>query len=305
MCLRNIISIEGRAQEHAGPPAHAAPIPTHPRASTREHAVVGVGGAPRPMKERVRPCERKVDTRGVDSEGKGTGTVRFDMRVMVDGVRVVSVGEGGKTKSVWDCEGVAATARTAECVCLWPFGGGWRVLRRWSGGGAGFRDSVRRRGGSAGAGATGATATATGEEGTGGRIPSGGGRRFPLTFNDGSEGRSNVDFVAVAGGGMLNAVLWAGAEGGGRAVDNDSGRVGGRTSIWERCTLYWASSSGEMLAEVSSRSGLELRCQSLRSSNPPPTPSRSCSSSSSTSSSLRMLPPVVLLATDPVRLRGP
>ena len=45
----------------------------------------------------------KVATRGV-----GTGALRndaLDVRVIVDGVRAGSVGEGGKTKSV--CAGVA------------------------------------------------------------------------------------------------------------------------------------------------------------------------------------------------------
>lgn len=75
--------------------------PTYPRASTLENAVVGVGGAPRPMNDRVRPpCERKVDTRGVERLGKATGVAILEVSVIVDGVRVVSVGEGGNTKSV-------------------------------------------------------------------------------------------------------------------------------------------------------------------------------------------------------------
>lgn len=73
--------------------------PTHPRTSTREHAVVGVGGALRPMNDFVLPCERKVDTRGVDSDGKGT-VAGLEVRVIVDGVRVERVGDGGNTKSV-------------------------------------------------------------------------------------------------------------------------------------------------------------------------------------------------------------
>jgi hypothetical protein len=53
------------------------------------------------MKERVRPYARKVDMRGVDTDGKGVGVVS----VMAEGVRVfVFVGDGGKTNSV--CEGV-------------------------------------------------------------------------------------------------------------------------------------------------------------------------------------------------------
>lgn len=73
--------------------------PTYPLTSTLENPVVGVGGAAKPMNDRVRPCERKVDTRGVVRLGKGTGPVD-DVRVIVEGVRVVKVGEGGKRKSV-------------------------------------------------------------------------------------------------------------------------------------------------------------------------------------------------------------
>ena len=74
--------------------------PTWPRTSTFEKATVGVGGAPNPMNDRVRPLEWKVDTRGVDKLGKGTGPATFDISVIVEGVRVVSVGDGGKTNNV-------------------------------------------------------------------------------------------------------------------------------------------------------------------------------------------------------------
>ena len=80
-------------------------IPTQPLASTREHAVVHVGGAPTPINDLVRPCLLKVATRGVDMDGKGTALFTLEVRVMVDGVRDV-VGEEGKTKRV--CEGVGA-----------------------------------------------------------------------------------------------------------------------------------------------------------------------------------------------------
>jgi hypothetical protein len=85
--------------------------PTQPRASTREQAVVGLGAAPSPMNDLVRPCARNVETRGVDRLGKATGMFKLEVRVMVDGVRVVRVGEGGNTNSVWEgvetsvCEG--------------------------------------------------------------------------------------------------------------------------------------------------------------------------------------------------------
>jgi len=54
------------------------------------------------MKDRRRPSVLKVETRGVAKDGKGKDT--FDVSVIVDGVRVVKVGDGGNTKRV--CEGV-------------------------------------------------------------------------------------------------------------------------------------------------------------------------------------------------------
>jgi len=79
--------------------------PTYPRASTFENATVGVGSAPKPMKDLVLPLDLKVETRGVDRVGNGTAS---DVNVIVEGVRVrvVKVGEGGKTNNV--CEGVEA-----------------------------------------------------------------------------------------------------------------------------------------------------------------------------------------------------
>jgi hypothetical protein len=188
--------------------------PKNPRASTFEKAVVGVGGAPSPMNERVRPCDRNVETRGVDELGNGTELFMLEVRVMAEGVRVVNVGEGGNTKSVWD--GVAK-----------PEGGFWlfgfnRELLRCRAGGGGFLDSVRvREGGRDICGfrdtrLSGVSAPSTtilmGEGGTGGRIPRGTGLRF------GFVGRSNDGRIAVAGGmGKLNDVFHTGADGGGRA----------------------------------------------------------------------------------------
>ena len=77
--------------------------PIHPRASTRDAAIVGVTGAPTPIKDRRRPSDLNVATRGVTVVGNGTDV--FDMSVIVEGVREATVGEGGKTNSVW--EGVA------------------------------------------------------------------------------------------------------------------------------------------------------------------------------------------------------
>lgn len=55
------------------------------------------------MKDLVRPCALKLDTRGVDRLGNGTGAL---LSVIVEGVRLavarVDVGDGGKTKSVWE-----------------------------------------------------------------------------------------------------------------------------------------------------------------------------------------------------------
>ena len=78
-------------------------IPIQPLASTREHAVVGVGGIPRPMNDFVLPWERKVDIRGVDIVGNGNVLV-FEVKVIVDGVRVLGSKSGGNTNKV--CEGV-------------------------------------------------------------------------------------------------------------------------------------------------------------------------------------------------------
>ena len=38
----------------------------------------------------------------MDRLGKGTAPGKFDVNVIVEGVRVVRVGEGGKTNSVWE-----------------------------------------------------------------------------------------------------------------------------------------------------------------------------------------------------------
>lgn len=65
----------------------------------------------------------------------------------------------------------------------------------------------------------------TGEDGTGGSMPRGGGRRFP--FGTGRGGIVKVDRTAVAGGGgMLKEVFQTGAEGGGRpAVERGGNRL--------------------------------------------------------------------------------
>jgi hypothetical protein len=57
-----------------------------------------VEGIIRPTKDLLRLSD--LD-RGAGEEGNGTETV-FDVRVMAEGVRVERVGEGGKTKRVWE-----------------------------------------------------------------------------------------------------------------------------------------------------------------------------------------------------------
>jgi len=56
------------------------------------------------MNDFVLPWERKVDIRGVDVVGNGKALVIFEVRVMVDGVRVLGSKSGGNTNKV--CEGV-------------------------------------------------------------------------------------------------------------------------------------------------------------------------------------------------------
>jgi len=55
------------------------------------------------MKDLVLPFDLKVETRGVDRLGNGTAS---EVNVIVEGVRVVKVGEGGKRNNV--CEGAEA-----------------------------------------------------------------------------------------------------------------------------------------------------------------------------------------------------
>jgi len=117
--------------------------PTYPRASTFENAVVGVTGVPTPMNERVRPCSRKLETLGVLAPKNGIGELILD-NVMVDGVLVVVVGDGGNTNNV--CEGVEmAGGGTVECWCA-GFTFFSKLLREVSGGGGSFRGAARARG---------------------------------------------------------------------------------------------------------------------------------------------------------------
>lgn len=279
--------------------------PTYPRTSTFENATVGVGGAPSPMNERVRPFDWNVDTRGVDKLGNATGPAWCDINVIADGVRVVRVGDGGNTNSVWD--GVCATApRSADPADALRS----TLLRRCRGGGTSLRDSTRLRTGGSTSGvavesrtadregaADGLSASITsvmGDDGTGGRMLRFVGRSLDLAVGRG--GSWKVDRTAVAGGGGIeNEVFHTGAEGRGLAV----ARLGDVTMSMDLFRgVPSCSSSGEDVVELSS-----VRLWRLSVSNPRLMPKRSCSSSSSTRSSLIKLLFVLLLATEPVRLR--
>lgn len=98
---------------------------------------------------------------------------------MVAGVRMavaaVTVGEGGKTNKV--CEGSAETGYFEGGMLVGNatlLGSPWSL----SGGGACFRDKCLRRRGDSLLSCT--AIGVTGEGGTGGRIPRGGGRRLPF-----------------------------------------------------------------------------------------------------------------------------
>lgn len=145
----------------------------------------------------------------------------------------------------------------------------------------------------------------TGDGGTGGSRPKGGGRRRVFDFTGTRGMSSNVDLIAVAGiGGSLNEALCAGAEGGilrgGRgltAETAETGLEGKPVPCSLRDALEASSSVGSELP------ALEQLASTLEVSKPPPTPSNSASSSSSTRFSLNTLPNVVTLHTEGVRLR--
>ena len=89
------------------------------------------------MKDRVLPLDLKVETRGVDMLGNGTAPEKLDVNVIVEGVRVVKLGEGGKTNKV--CEGVEA----AGVDSTMPVDPLRKTLLRRRSGGARQRDSAR------------------------------------------------------------------------------------------------------------------------------------------------------------------
>lgn len=73
------------------------------------NAVVGVIGVPTPINDLVLPCFLNVDIFGVEIVGNGIRpppplalpAAFVVVSITADGVRVVRVGEGGKTKRVW------------------------------------------------------------------------------------------------------------------------------------------------------------------------------------------------------------
>ena len=178
--------------------------PNQPRASTREEATVGVDGGGTPIKDRRRPSALNDETRGVAKGGKGSEA--FDVSVMVEGVRVERVGEGGKTKSVWDGVDTAEVSFGLDGFCT--------LIRRSAGGSAGLRASARRRRGFAGVGDGGELTAMMGDDGTGGRMDRLCGLRV-RTLESGRGVRSKFALTAVAGGGgILKLDLKCGAEGG-------------------------------------------------------------------------------------------
>jgi len=62
---------------------------------------VGVAGSkPTPINDVRLPCDLLVDTRVF--EELGNGTLPLGVRIMVEGVWVERLGEGGKTNNVWE-----------------------------------------------------------------------------------------------------------------------------------------------------------------------------------------------------------
>jgi hypothetical protein len=269
------------------------PIATNPRASTLEHAVVGVGGAPMTMRLRLRPSFRNVDTRGVDNVGNGTLDM-FEVSVIVDGV--VTDCSGGKTKRVWD--GVGASTMLDDADERLEGVEGVEGIRSGAGSsrknfGFGF-DFVNCFG--SGSGDLGPT----GDGGTGGRRGGGlrilnllgGADKLNDCFAAGAEGGGgsdpNVVLLYRADGGARNPKdsLVAGAVGGGRAV------VGVKTYRGREDARASSSVASVLGDPLLVSAGISSRVTML-------------SSSSSKRSSLRTLRFVTLLATDPARLRPP
>jgi hypothetical protein len=151
------------------------------------------------MKERVLPLDRKVETRGVDRLGNVTAPGKSDVNVIVQGVRVFKVGEGGKTNNVWEGVEAAEVDSTTSTDALRN-----TLLRRRSGGGTRRRDSTRWLADGIitcefGRAVTKSSA-AVGEDGTGRRTHRFTGRFFCL---GGQVGSWKVERIAVIGGRLV------------------------------------------------------------------------------------------------------
>jgi len=246
------------------------------------------------MRLRLRPSFLNVETRGVDSVGKGTLDM-FDVRVIVEGV--LTDCSGGKTNRV--CDGVGAGAVVDE------------EERRDDADGTEDADvdGIRRGGGTWRNGfgfdfgfcSTSGDLAPTGDGGTGGRR--GGGLRF-LNLLGGAD-KLNDCFAAGAeggGGSDPNVVLLWRADGGGRNPKDClvAGAVGGGRAVVGVKTLCRGREATRASSSVVSVLGVPLLLSAGISSI-----LSILSSSSSSRSSLRTLRLVKLLATEPARLRPP
>lgn len=218
----------------------------------------------------------------MDRVGNGTGVFTLDVTVIVDGVHTL-FGDGGKTNSV--CDGVLGKV----CGRLGAVdGGAVFVPRRWRGGGAGLRDSLRVRGSGW---LDGGSAVGVGADGDGGTVgrPGGTDRRFHcISALDKSCGFARNG--RIGGFEREKDDLCAGAEGGSRESRFGCERCGRRLM-----SMVLLISAGELL---------ELEDGSSVVFPPEFVPKSSCSSSSSMRSSLNTLPLLVrLLAEEPARFR--
>ena len=234
-----------------------------------------------------RPSFLNVDTRGVDSVGKGTLDM-FEVSVIVEGV--LTNGSGGKTNRV--CDGVGTGAVIDDEVID-------DEERREGVGGIRSGAGTCRKSFGLGLDSTSSDLAPTGDEGTGGRR--GGGLRF-LNLLGGAE-KLNDCFAAGAegGGGNEPNVVWVcRADGGGRnpKVCLAAGAVGSGRAVVGVKTYCRGCKAVRNSSSVASVLGVPLLLSAGISSM-----LSMLSSSSSSKSSLRTLRLVTLLATEPARLR--
>lgn len=175
--------------------------------------------------------------RGVDSGGNGIGPVGSLVKVIVEGVCVVAVGDGGKRKRV--CDGVCKPNESdvSKLALLRT------ELRMCEEGWASRTDSDRRRGVDdeggertsggplkrAGTGVLSSCSMTMGDGKAGGITVSDTGRFFaPFEPLEGGGGSSNVDRMAVSGGGVAwKDVRRIGAEAGGESTRTGAVAVSG------------------------------------------------------------------------------